>query len=490
MSARGWRSAAGLSLLVLLGGLALWVWSGWADPQEPFLLGGIQVNEPDHGVWAQGLLDAGFNTVSVTVYAHQGNWDSDHLWYDTDNPAVLSEIRAAKAAGLRVVLILRLALDHAFEANRFLWHGQVMPKSDQAVRSWFLQYGNFVEAWARHAEAEGVNVLGIGSELNSMTSTRPVTEIPALQEYYLNPLKQEEYKTSVLSHRQGMEQHHLWSPGTDGFATLDEYLDAEIGARVAWARGMVESPAPPAEGEEPWEVMNRRRRQLEEHWLELIAKVRKIYGGRLTYAANFDQYQEVGFWDHLDLMGINGYFQLRTPPDPQDPASGNLGQQLEQGWTAVLEEIVAFRLRQELGEMPVIFTELGYTSRRGSTVEPWASQGFSLIHLPAPPEAESPAAAPGEAAEAPGSAEATEPTLPSTRLMVWTDEPLAPEERAQALAALRRAAETVDPDLVQGLLYWKLSTLPGHREIEPFVLILGDQPEDPLEAELRRFRSL
>jgi hypothetical protein len=235
--------------------------------------------------------------------------------------------------------------------------------------------------------------------------------------------------------------------------------------------------------------MNHRRRQLEEHWLELIAKVREIYSGRLTYAANFDQYQEVGFWDRLDLMGINGYFQLRTPPDPEDPSSGNLSQQLEQGWKAVLEEIVAFRREEGLGEMPVIFTELGYTSRRGSTVEPWASQGFSLIHLPSQTEPGQPQPGQPGAGEAKASRAEAEPGLPSTRLMVWTDEPLAPEERAQAIAALRRAAEAVDPELVQGLLYWKLSTLPGHRDIEPFVLILGDQPEDPLEAELRRFRS-
>ena len=76
---------------------------------SPFLLGGIQVNEPDHRQWTSSLQFSGMNTVEATVYAFQGNWDSDHLWWNDEEPAVLAEIRQAKSAGLHVVLVLRLA---------------------------------------------------------------------------------------------------------------------------------------------------------------------------------------------------------------------------------------------------------------------------------------------------------------------------------------------------------------------------------------------
>ena len=79
--------------------LLFWLVFGNFLHAQTLMLGGIQVNEPDYGKWTQALQNAGMNTVSVTVYAKQGDWDSDNLWYEEAEPAVLSEIRAAKQAG-------------------------------------------------------------------------------------------------------------------------------------------------------------------------------------------------------------------------------------------------------------------------------------------------------------------------------------------------------------------------------------------------------
>ena len=38
-----------------------------------------------------------------------------------------------------------------------------------------------------------------------------------------------------------------------------------------------------------------------------------------------------------------------------------------------------------------------------------------------------------------------------------------------------------------GVLYWKLSTIPGHAALEPFVLIVDAEYGDPMLAALRRF---
>ena len=152
---------------------------------DPFLLGGIQVDEPDHVAWTDGLLRARMNTVSVTVYAHQGDWDGDNLWFNEEEPAVLDEIRAARAAGLEVVLILRVALDHAFPRNEFLWHGMILPSSDERIDSWFERYRRFVVRWAAVAEAEGVGVLGIGSEMNALDATLPITRAGNMKNHYV-----------------------------------------------------------------------------------------------------------------------------------------------------------------------------------------------------------------------------------------------------------------------------------------------------------------
>ena len=49
-------------------------------------------------------------------------------------------------------------------------------------------------------------------------------------------------------------------------------------------------------------------------WRRVIASIREVYDGPLTYAANFDVYADVPFWDALDLVGIDAYFELVDEP--------------------------------------------------------------------------------------------------------------------------------------------------------------------------------
>lgn len=43
---------------------------------------------------------------------------------------------------------------------------------------------------------------------------------------------------------------------------------------------------------------------------ELINKIRNVYSGKLTYAANWDEFKRVPFWQSLDFIGIDAYFPL------------------------------------------------------------------------------------------------------------------------------------------------------------------------------------
>ena len=53
-------------------------------------------------------------------------------------------------------------------------------------------------------------------------------------------------------------------------------------------------------------------------WRKLAANVREVYSGKITYAANWDEYENVKFWDVVDYIGIDAYFPLveQKVPDP------------------------------------------------------------------------------------------------------------------------------------------------------------------------------
>ena len=421
---------------------------------ETFYLGGIQVNEPDSRNWVKALKSSGMNTVSVTVYARQGEWDTDEIGFDSpeENKGIISEIRAAKAEDLRVVLILRIALDHAIERNAFLWHGSIMPSSDQELESWFEKYGEFVQQWAAIAEAEGIDILGIGSELNQLTSTKPVQQLPQLEDYYLNKQKQEQRIQDLLQNQEQISAEQLRSWGDRRFDNLESLLRNELAAQQAWARTVSwqEFPAPIAQ-------INQRRHLLEYHWRKLIRQVRVKYRGQITYAANFDQYQQVGFWDTLDFIGINAYFPLRSTL-ATDNTPESLKNTLNTSWLNILNDIEAYRQAESITDKPVIFTELGYARWENSTIEPWAYTGFSLVD-----------------------------NDNQDSVIVWPEQSINLQERAIAFESLHNTLEQHHPDLLNGLLYWKLSTQPQQTQIEPYVLILDET--DPLQKILKQFTN-
>ena len=52
------------------------------------------------------------------------------------------------------------------------------------------------------------------------------------------------------------------------------------------------------------------------HWSDLIREARAAFSGKLTYSANWDEYETVGFWSDLDYVGIDAYFPLTSQEDP------------------------------------------------------------------------------------------------------------------------------------------------------------------------------
>lgn len=100
-----------------------------------------------------------------------------------------------------------------------------------------------------------------------------------------------------------------------------------------------------------------------ERWVELVRRVRAVYPGQVTYSANWDHYAAVGFWEHLDLVGLTGYFEL-VPPDRTDPTED----EIVHGWR---EWHVRLMRWQASHGRPVLLTEVGYRSNDGAAAYPW-----------------------------------------------------------------------------------------------------------------------
>ena len=430
-------------------------WAGChrkAYQAKSFYLGGIQVNEPNTNEWVSSLKDVGMNTVSVTVYARQGIWNSDNIWWNEHDESVVHEIRAAKEQGLKVVFIPRVTLDHYFEENSFLWHGMTMPKSDTLLTNWFDWYTVFVEKWAKVCEAEGVDVMAIGSEMRVLSATQAVTEIPELESYYLNPHKQKEYIDDRMQYRDMIPPEELWVRGKDSnYESLLKYLQDEVATKVKWAESLAY-----ADAENPIAAINNRRALMLDKWYELITTVRQSYTGELTYAANFDNYQNVAFWDQLDFIGINAYFKLRDYKPNVSEAF--LTEEFEKSWGRIFADLNFFRQEHNLKQR-ALFTELGYLYRENSTIMPWEGFGFSIAH-----------------------------SMGRKDLLVWSKQKPDQNERRLAVEALYKINKKYD--LLSGILYWKLTTKEYHIPYEPFVLHIQKDSNDPLQKSLIRFLEL
>jgi hypothetical protein len=102
----------------------------------------------------------------------------------------------------------------------------------------------------------------------------------------------------------------------------------------------------------------------EAEWRAVIAAVRAVYPGPITYAANWDRADEVPFWDAVDAIGIQAYYPLADGAVAPDDAA------LDAGWARAMARVRA--LHERTGKH-VVFTELGYDGGPQAAREPWAT---------------------------------------------------------------------------------------------------------------------
>jgi hypothetical protein len=413
-----------------------------------FWIGGVQMNEGDQKNWISELKGSGMNTLEVTVYAHQGRWNENNLWYPDYLPSLIEEIRLAKAAGLKVVMILRLQLDHAFDENKFLWHGMVHPETEYLLHRWFEEYNKFAKKWAMISEEEGVDLFVIGSEMNALFSTMQLEKFPNLESYHLSEVKQKSYHKKVLQLGKNLTSDYLYVAGAPNYTDLRQFLTDRSKCNEDWAN-MVSFP----DSSDQVRAMNVRRAVKNFYWERLIWDLRSVYHGKMTVAANFDNYQDIKFWPLLDCIGINAYFPLRS--------IDSLGQpnEIYNSWCRVMNEISAFKIKAEIPDHPVVFTELGYAAYSGATLAPWQGGGFSLVQ--------------GQKRDS---------------LIIWDKQKQDVSERNLAVRELLRACKDKQFPLA-GILYWKFTTHEEQLKEDPFALHIGQNSKDTLQQVLLEFKD-
>lgn len=96
-------------------------------------------------------------------------------------------------------------------------------------------------------------------------------------------------------------------------------------------------------------------------WDKLITQIRSIYPGKLTYAANWDEYKRTPFWASLDFIGVDAYFPLSEEKTPSVD-------DLKAGWHRWKSELAVLSANYD---RPVLFTEYGYRSMDFTAKKPW-----------------------------------------------------------------------------------------------------------------------
>lgn len=97
------------------------------------------------------------------------------------------------------------------------------------------------------------------------------------------------------------------------------------------------------------------------YWNNLIDRIKKIYNGKITYSANWDNFLNVPFWAKLDYIGVDSYFPMS---DSETPSV----KELSEKWDGLKN---LFHKTHKKYGLPILFTEYGFRSVDRNVKETW-----------------------------------------------------------------------------------------------------------------------
>lgn len=96
-------------------------------------------------------------------------------------------------------------------------------------------------------------------------------------------------------------------------------------------------------------------------WKQLIQKVRNIYNGPITYAANWDEYNKITFWQDLDYIGVDTYFPINRMKTPEI-------RKTIKNWKVIQKQL---KKLSKTENRQIILTEFGYRNVSYAGKRPW-----------------------------------------------------------------------------------------------------------------------
>lgn len=101
-----------------------------------------------------------------------------------------------------------------------------------------------------------------------------------------------------------------------------------------------------------------------EYWKQLIKEVKKVYKGKLTYAANWNEYKKTSFWKELDFIGVDAYFPTSEKKNPTI-------NDVKSGLNTYKKALMQISINKN---KPILFTEFGFRSVDYAARKPWDSK--------------------------------------------------------------------------------------------------------------------
>jgi hypothetical protein len=123
----------------------------------------------------------------------------------------------------------------------------------------------------------------------------------------------------------------------------------------------------------------------ESRWRGLIAEIRKVYSGAVTYDTNHGNEDTVTWWDAVDVISISAYYPIGTDDVElalQDdlskiPPSDSSVEALKRRLKPIKETIC--KVSREFNR-PVFFIELGMCSAKGCSAAPWTHHQANMVY--------------------------------------------------------------------------------------------------------------
>jgi hypothetical protein len=103
-----------------------------------------------------------------------------------------------------------------------------------------------------------------------------------------------------------------------------------------------------------------------------VTELRRVYHGPITYSANWDDVDQTSILGALDVIGINAFYPLADKAGAGFP-------ELLAGGERVRAKVHALA---EVWQKPVLFTEIGYTTRPDPAIRPWEwPDSMKVVHV-------------------------------------------------------------------------------------------------------------